>query len=93
MLDRCLDCNSSLKKEETACFACGAPVKRESSRTTFGKRFATVLKFAFFGSAILTVASLFFDATPSFWKCITATLVLLLAKSSADQMLEPNSNH
>jgi hypothetical protein len=93
MLDRCLDCNSSLKKDEAVCFACGAPVKRESGRTAFGKRFATVLKFALFASAMLTVASLFFDATPSFWKCITATLVLLLAKSSADQMLELNGNH
>jgi hypothetical protein len=93
MLERCMDCNSSLKKEETVCFACGAAVKRKSTQTTFGQRFAAALKFAFIGAAILTVASLFFDATPSFWKCITATLVLLLAKSSADQMLEPKSDH
>ncbi|MGD1098075.1 MAG: hypothetical protein ABSB35_39565 [Bryobacteraceae bacterium] len=91
MLDRCLDCNASLKKEETECFACGAAVKSQRSGSSFGQRFATVLKYGFIGSAVLTVASLFFDATPSFGKCITATLVLLLAKSSADQMLERKS--
>jgi len=92
MLDRCLDCNASLKKEETECFACGATVKSQrSGSSSFGQRFATLLKYGFIGSAVLTVASLFFDATPSFGKCITATLVLLLAKSSADQMLERKS--
>ena len=93
MLERCLDCNSTLKKGEIECYACGATVKQETNQTSFGKRFATILKFAFIASAILTVASLFFDATPSFGKCITVTLVLLLAKSSADQMLEQKSGH
>jgi hypothetical protein len=93
MLAKCVDCNSSLKKGETECFACGASVKEQSNRSAFGQRFAAVLKYAFIGSAVLTVASLFFDATPSFGKCITATLVLLLAKSSADQMLEQKSGN
>ncbi len=85
---RCLDCNSSLKKEETVCFTCGATVKVETPQSIFGQRFASFLKFAFLGSAVLTVASLFFDATPSFAKCLTTTLVLLFVRSSADQMLE-----
>jgi hypothetical protein len=93
MLDRCLDCNSSLKKGETECYACGSAVKQNNTQSAFGRQFANVLKYAFIGSAVMTVASLFFDATPSFGKCITATLVLLLAKSSADQMLDQKSDH
>lgn len=85
---RCLDCNASLKKDETACFTCGTPVKRQDPRSSYGARFATFIKFAFIGSCVLTVASLFFEATPSFAKCITTTLILLCVKSSADQMLD-----
>jgi len=87
-MTRCLDCNSTLKKEETVCFTCGATVKVVTPKTIFGERFATFLKYAFFGSSALTVASLFFSATPSFAKCLTTTLVLLFVRSSADQMLE-----
>jgi hypothetical protein len=89
MIARCLDCNSTLTKEEKECFTCGASViRKDASRVVFGKRFAAFLKYAFILSGILTVASLFFDATPSFLKCFISTVVLLLAKSSADQMLE-----
>jgi len=85
---RCLDCNSTLTKEETACFTCGATVKLVSAQMVFGERFASFLKFAFLGSGVLTIASLFFDATPSFAKCLTTTVVLLFVRSSAEQMLE-----
>ncbi len=89
MLARCVDCNATLAKGEKECFTCGASVvRKDASSVIFGKRFATFLKYAFIMSAVLTVASLFFDATPSFPKCFAATVVLLLAKSSADQMLE-----
>ena len=54
----------------------------------FGQHFASFIKFAFFVSLGLTVASLFLDFTPSFSKCAVSSIVLLLAKSSADQMLE-----
>ena len=42
---------------------------------------ATFLQIAFFGSLILTVASLFLsDYTPPFKACLTATVVVLLLK-------------
>ena len=38
---------------------------------------------------VVTVASIFVsDYTPSFVKCLTSTVILLLVKSSADQMFE-----
>ncbi|HUK90696.1 MAG TPA: hypothetical protein VLZ81_09880 [Blastocatellia bacterium] len=41
---------------------------------------------AFFGSVALTGASLFLtDRTPPFSACLTATVVLLFVKRSADQ--------
>ena len=86
---KCRDCHASMRNEELKCWACGAKViQKDTPRITFAKRLATGLKFAFIGSGLLTVASLFFDATPSFVRCISVTLVLLLAKSSADQMVE-----
>ena len=89
MIARCLDCNATLKKDEKECFTCGASViRKDASSVIFGKRFASFLKYAVILSAVATVASLFFDTMPSFPKCFAATLVLLLAKSSAEQMLE-----
>ncbi len=92
MMSRCLDCNSSLKTGEKQCFACGAPAPGENVKSNFGQNFATFIKLAFLASCALTVASLFLDFTPSFSKCAVCTVVLLLAKSSADQMLEKKSD-
>jgi hypothetical protein len=88
MMSRCMDCNSRLKTGEKQCFSCGAPAPGENTAANFGQHFATFIKFAFFVSIGLTVASLFLDFTPSFSKCAVSSVVLLLAKSSADQMLE-----
>ena len=93
MLDRCRDCNASLKQGEKDCYACGASVRAGTTKSEFGKRFAALLKYAFIISAVCSVASLFLDEMPSFGKCITATLVLLLAKSSAEQMLEQKNGN
>ncbi len=87
LLRRCRDCNSTLTNTETLCFTCGAAVPRELG-SMLGRRFTKLITYSFFGSAVLTVASLFFDFTPSFIKCLASTLVLLLVKSSADQMFE-----
>lgn len=88
MLTRCLDCNATLTKAETLCFTCGAAVPRELPGSILGRRFTKLITYSFFGSAVLTLVSLFVDFTPSFTKCLATTLVLLLVKSSADQMVE-----
>jgi hypothetical protein len=86
---RCRNCNGSLQKEETKCYVCGTELAVDPSKVTARDRFRSGVKVGFYFSAVLTVASLFLsDYTPSFTKCLTATVILLLVKSSADQMFE-----
>src|ERR1017187_4984829 len=86
---KCVNCNGSLQKDETTCYVCGTAVPVQTNQVTLRERFRSGVKIAFYGSAILTVASIFVsDYTPSFVKCLTSTIILLLVKSSADQMWE-----
>ena len=92
-MDKCRDCNSTLKTGELECYNCGASViLRETRQTVFGKRFASFLTVAFFASALLTLASLFVDFTPPFMRCLMLTLILLLIRSSAVQMMDKKRN-
>jgi hypothetical protein len=86
MLIRCRDCNSTVKPGEKKCYACGSAVIVDDGRVPLAKRFAAFMKLAFIASAALTVASLFFEFTPSFVKCLAGTVVLLFVKNSADQL-------
>jgi len=90
-MSRCMECNASLKVDEKKCYACGSPAPGFVNKSNFGQMFATFIKYAFFGSLVLTVASLFLDFTPSFAKCAISSIVLLMAKSSAEQMIEKKS--
>jgi hypothetical protein len=86
---KCVNCNGSLQKDETTCFVCGTAVPVVTNKMPMRERFRAGVKLAFYSSAPLTVASLFLsDYTPSFVKCLTSTVILLLVKSSADQMFE-----
>ena len=85
-MQRCASCNGTLLREETKCFLCGTEVPPLKTAVPFHERFRKVIKACFIFSACLTVLSLFFSFTPSFSKCLVATLTLLLVKSSADQM-------
>jgi hypothetical protein len=58
------------------------------TKLTLQDRFRIGVKIAFFCSGGLTIASLFTSFTPSFVKCLVTTVVLMLVKSSADQMAE-----
>jgi hypothetical protein len=51
-------------------------------------RAATASKVAMILCGLLTVASLFFEVTPSFAKCFAATIILALVNRSAEQMAE-----
>jgi hypothetical protein len=85
-MTKCASCSGSLRDEETKCFLCGTPVPPKRTKVTMPDRFRQVINITFIVSAIMTVASLFFDFTPSFIKCMVATLILGLVKSSAEQM-------
>jgi uncharacterized membrane protein len=87
-MSRCGNCNGSLRDGETKCFLCDTPVPASKTKVTIPERFQTVIKVTFIVSAMMTVASLFFDFTPSFTKCLVATLILGLVKSSGDQMAQ-----
>ena len=77
-----------LHKTEVKCFMCGAAVVLDKHKVTLQERLCSGLKVALIVSCVITVASIFTDFTPSFTKCSVATLILGLAKSSAEQMTE-----
>jgi hypothetical protein len=87
-LHRCLDCNATMKADETACWACGSAAKPKDQSAGLGRGFATFINFFFILSLVVTVASLFTDMMPPFLKCATVTGVLFLVKSSMGQMME-----
>jgi hypothetical protein len=90
MMDKCLECNSTLAKGEMACFTCGSAVRDQKKEgTSFAERFAFLVKAMFILSLVMLASSLLpLPFTPPFTKSLIATLVLLFVKSSADQMLE-----
>lgn len=77
-----------LAKTETKCISCGTEVDADPHRVTLQQRICSWLKVALILSSALTVASIFTSFTPSFIKCSLVTLVLGLAKSSAEEMWE-----
>ena len=86
IMERCLQCNSTLTSKEKECFTCGSAVPEKNARPAFSDRFQSAVKYLFIGSAIMMVASLFTDM--SFTKTFAATVVLFLVKNSADNMCE-----
>lgn len=90
MMERCLQCHSSLTKEETICWACNAPVPEKNPKASLHSRFQGLLNFLFKFCAVLTVAALLTPAgyTPSFMKCVAAFLVVALVRSSMQNMTE-----
>jgi hypothetical protein len=87
-MNRCVQCNATMTKTETVCLSCGSELEVTTRTDRWGGRFRVIIKVLFFMSAILTAASLFFDATPPFSRCAITTLVLLVVMSSANQMKE-----
>jgi hypothetical protein len=77
-----------LHKTEVKCFMCGTAVVADPNKIPLLQRCCSALKVGVIFSSILTVASIFTDFTPSFTKCSVATLILGLAKSSAEQMTD-----
>ena len=89
---RCRQCNSTLKRDEQECYACGQIVMNgDDAKVLFAKRFNAGISVLFFICAGITVASLFLDATPPFVDCAAVTGILGLVRSSAGQMLEKQS--
>ena len=82
-MERCLDCNSLLSKEEKVCWDCGAAQKIHVSSAP--NSFATMVKLAFWGSFILLLVSPFVERAPSTMMCLLVTAALLfLSRTLAD---------
>lgn len=89
-LERCVDCNASIKPDEYKCYACGTRVEgRRPSGSVSG--FATFLTILFCTSAMITVASLFV-AHDLFQKCLIATVALLVLRGTAGPMVSKKSS-
>jgi hypothetical protein len=89
----CRNCGGRLCKNETKCFTCEAPVSQEKGQRQVNlARVRIGLTIAFFVCVALTIASLFTDVGPSFWKCAAATVILHFVKESAIQMSEPKGS-
>ena len=68
------------------------PVKEERSKRDINLgRVRVTLTVLFFLCLGLTIASLFTDVGPSFYKCLAATVILHFVKESAVQMSEKKS--
>jgi hypothetical protein len=72
---------------------CDAPIGEEKNQRQVNlSRLKIVLTVAFFVCLALTIASIFIDLGPSFWKCAAATVILHFVKESAAQMSEPKGS-
>ena len=80
-MERCLDCNSLLTKEEKVCIECGTKVGGDdSSAADFG---ATLVSLLFYASVLALVASPFVAKAPSFIFCLMISCALLFVMRTA----------
>lgn len=69
------------------------PVKEQTSKRDINLgRIRVVLTILFFLCLGLTIASIFMDVGPSFYKCAAATIILHFVRESAVQMSEPKKS-
>ncbi len=87
-MQKCLQCHSTMKSDELVCWACGAATEPKEKKKELRDRFKTVVNVLFITFAVLTVASIFTDYVPSFWKCFGGLLIMYFVKNSIDQMVE-----
>jgi hypothetical protein len=82
-MERCLDCNSLLTKEETVCIECGTKVADDAkSAAGFVSTIVTTL---FYVSALVMIASPFVDKLPSLTFCLLITGALLFVMRTAQE--------
>jgi hypothetical protein len=89
-MERCLQCNSTLAKDEKICWACNSAVREKNPKTTLHARFHSLINGLFILFAVLSVAALLTPEgyTPSFMKCVSGLLVIALVRSSIQNMTE-----
>jgi hypothetical protein len=80
-MERCIDCNSLLTKEEKVCMECGTKVGgSDASGADFG---ATLVSLLFYASVAGVVVSPFLTKGPSFMLCLMVSCALLFIMRTA----------
>ena len=80
-MERCLDCNSLLTKEETVCIECGTKVGVADAG--MGDFVSMIVSILFYVSAAAMVSSPFVSKLPSFTVCFIVTCALLFVMRTA----------
>jgi hypothetical protein len=80
-MERCLDCNSLLSREEKVCIECGTKVNTDESN--LATLVAGLVSILFYISVIALVASPFVDRAPSFLFCLFISFALLFVMRTA----------
>ncbi len=75
-----------MAKTETVCYSCGTATTENVKDKKKGNGFAKVSTLLFFGSVGMTLVSLVSSYGPPVVVCAAVSFVLLLVKSSADQL-------
>jgi hypothetical protein len=82
-----MNCGGRLCKGETKCFTCEMPVSQGKTKREINlERARLALTIIFMLCFGLTIASLFTDVGPSFYKCAAATVILHFVRTSAVEM-------
>jgi hypothetical protein len=90
-MERCMDCNSLLTKEELVCIECGTKVGGdERGVASFG---ASLVSLLFYVSVAALVTSPFLDKAPSTMFCLFITCALLFIMRTAKENAEKVKKH
>ena len=79
-MERCVDCNSLLTKEEKVCIECGTTVG--ATKAGFSDLISNVVTICFYLSLAALIASIF-TARLSFMFCLLTTFALLFVMRTA----------
>ena len=85
-MERCMDCNSLLAKEEVVCIECGTKVGGDKADVAdFG---VTLISMLFYASCAAVVVSPFISKGPSFMFCLMICFALLFIMRTAKDSVE-----
>jgi len=85
-MERCLDCNSLLTKQEIVCIECGTKVGGDDlGAASF---VSGVVSLLFYMSFLAMIASPFVDKLPSFMFCLLITGALLFMMRTAKDSVQ-----
>jgi hypothetical protein len=85
-MNRCRECNCVMTKTESTCLGCGSEMEITTGKDKMAKSMMFIITSVLALSSTMTVASLFVDGL-HFSRCAPATLVLVIVRSSAAEML------